>query len=957
MATTYLRVRTTGMRVPDNMGHSNAFSTEFDATGVKVLSIDGKNAGGSTLSIANILTMRYVLDGVDLSGSLGPPFTYSWDATSLAGVHAIQAEVLTDLNPGFDLWYGVPSMVFGSLVTGAQTLPIFAAYALASPGGSGAVDALWSDVVYHSYAGGGAPSPLSAPRTIPYISYTTVDTAALLLASGPWTVEPVTNTHHVFWESVLTIRFKANGQPYVGNWYQQSAQISPDAIPGVKKDLQRDGTRGIGTVSPYSTFVSWPGRPGYWLGIDLPGRLFEFEETGEVTTLMGQVKDEFEVTSVRGTFQNGIWNGPNDLCFSVIDANYGFIADTEDHCIQIVNLATATAKVLCGTKGVKGFRGEATDPGGGTLFNRPNSICSHGPHSGKEHIYLADRDNYAIRFTNTFLVPDEVPTVTTLTLMPAPPFVVRWDSAFNIIISTWTASNVYRWRWSTNSLELIISKPLGLGPAGGISWLWLDVDRKGLLGPVDDIFYVYSIASSASMARIAGDGSRANMLLGGGPLLQGPLFLVTDASGHYTWPVAIAHGSPVLSDPTVEESKLLTAGFGSVGPMLYRPIIAANGDITTANVDSTNYSAGHSVHRWRRQNSLKYGKRMYNRLGNKIADEIAELNDTNAEAWFQANIKPGGTATEFKQWIYFVRCNSSRFFRDGANVRYNVDAGTGLTLGGPPDAPPPNPPTVDTPILSGSTAVTGTGTQPATVTGHVNTSSVGTTSVQSTLLWSKAVAALSGGSTVNAKQTVGTQTSGFSNFVIVADPIPPGDPPVVLFHDDFMRDNAPFLGAGRTAFAGRWGIADNVVVSNPTRTRLRVNRTAEEFLTPDYRVHCAITPKSGLGLGGVVARVRDRLNFYALYLRVDTNKVILQYGDTVLGSQYTPPGDALIFDTAYSLRLTASGTTITGEFSTNSGAHWNTAESVTDTNLPGPGSAGLVGYASGSVVEYDDFFF
>ena len=87
---------------------------------------------------------------------------------------------------------------------------------------------------------------------------------------------------------------------------------------------------------------------------------------------------------------------------------------------------------------------------------------------------------------------------------------------------------------------------------------------------------------------------------------------------------------------------------------------------------------------------------------------------------------------------------------------------------------PPPPPTVDTPIIAGSTSVSGTGAMGATVEVFVDDMSVGTTTVESSNTWTLALTqALTADQVVKANQTVDGVASEFSTPVMVVQPPPP----------------------------------------------------------------------------------------------------------------------------------------------------------------------------------------
>src|ERR1019366_5872138 len=131
-------------------------------------------------------------------------------------------------------------------------------------------------------------------------------------------------------------------------------------------------------------------------------------------------------------------------------------------------------------------------------------------------IYVADKDNSAVRA----IAPDGGATRTIVSAAQGidQPFCVRFDSHNNIITVDTPTGQIKHL-----DLTTAVITPIG-APIGGTGWQWLDVDRYGNVGPLNDIFLANGFGpDNQSTYRMSADGTR-----------------VSDwGSGHYPWAICI----------------------------------------------------------------------------------------------------------------------------------------------------------------------------------------------------------------------------------------------------------------------------------------------------------------------------------------------------------------------------------------------------------------------------------
>ena len=708
-------------------GNQQAVTLKVTAAPI-VLRVDAKTEGmtGADLTGASV---QYFLDEQPLSSVVTGPATgtaqFAWTWTPPAGfkgVHVLQAKVVTG-GPVGAVYKSFGTMVFGAVHTGAQRLPALSPFTTA--GTSLSASAEKPEVAWFQYPGTPPVLPSLPLRGI-LAPYPPANPQALISAAG-WVVEPLTNAGHGYSAAVPSLCYE-NGQPWVCKHYQQAGNLSFVAAESVVADLHTDGPRGTNVVSPYNTCVPTPERPGYGTCVDLSGRVTNIGPTGYVHTIVGpwQACDTCPV-EWRGDFAGGLrFNTPNDINYDFVDKTILYVADTGNHRIARIDLKTTPPKIttLAGGAG----RGYLDGPGLTAKFNEVYSVISHGPHPcpGRPefndciHLYAGDMRNGAIRLLDLHR-QGEIPVVSTIiggpTKLPPVdaayatpanyvqtcdqaacsvnwPMVVRWDSNFNLIIGETTTGAIRRYNWSTKQLELITIRPGGKRTEFP-GWLWLDVDRRGEVGPKDDILWGTSVTSSGDLFRISADGTRISQMDGSGNLQEGQGRYVPDFPGHYAWMISIIWG------------KLWLSGYGSVGIREARPFTAA--DHQTA-LNTTYYNSGRTIMGDHAEVSALYGGKGWNRLGLKTWDEQANLADADLKTWLRSLI-PTLTDDQVLRAMYYIRWNSLRAMAEPILVGQVMGPGTPL----PPQPPPQYTVTIAT-VGQGTTSGAGTFPSGATPT-------------------------------------------------------------------------------------------------------------------------------------------------------------------------------------------------------------------------------------------------
>lgn len=653
------------------------------------------NRYGHTIAV-NDLRYAYTLNGRSISPILNAGDSFNWDTTNTAdGGHAIGMVIVDGAGSSTDLRnYRAYSTGFyvqnqPGPVTGPVRIPTFGNTFSSVLLGS-TPDYLTVDPT--SQLPGATPAPLTPVYTAP-VSQQTGRFADPLDAHGNanWFVEPLTQSNTGLYQGDPGLYLTRDGNPMIRNFYPQITDDSTESADGVLRQNTRPGERNDNLVSPYATYTPIPDGPGYY-GVDLAGWIYKVDETGKVTTIAGRevipdvIPYDFNDKTIDqqqladhqvrwvGDFGHEPGHGhggqsgadavvpckadhihkapplcnPHDIVVDPRDSKVLYVADTDNHVITKIdmNMDPPKLSIFAGTKQTAGDdNGETT-----TKFNRPTSITM----ADDGTMYVADNGNNAIKK----IAPDG--TVTTLTSGLDGPFVVRLDSAGDIVFGENPSSKIKRLDIASNTITEI---------ADGFdsNWVWLDVDRKGNVGPVDDILFATATggANNAHMYRVSKNGDRIDEFLPNqntrGSLNQGPADVTGDGHGHYPWVLTIDD----------EEAKILTHGFGNVGLRTVR--LRNEDDPTSATYNHSAYRRGQDV--FRNGSALGFpvdarpsftalrGQSGHNLIGLPTFDELALYEDQALADYIRGGFggavpRPEITCGDMDALIYYIRMNS-----------------------------------------------------------------------------------------------------------------------------------------------------------------------------------------------------------------------------------------------------------------------------------------------------------
>jgi hypothetical protein len=280
-------------------------------------------------------------------------------------------------------------------------------------------------------------------------------------------------------------------------------------------------------------------------------------------------------------------------------------------------------------------------------------------------MYVVDHENNAIRRISPAGVVSTVARNTTR--VPLAPYVVRLDSAGQLIVGELSSGFVRRINPSNGTIDVI-----GYVPNCRSDWTWIDVDWRGNVGPVDDILLACSTGGRQHTYRMAKDGTRLVEWprAGGGPQ-SGRLPDVLEPSGHYSWVVAIDD----------EEARILYMGTSNMGLRLLRlaqaddPRFGGNRDtalqvINRAQAILRNGTVAGFPFGIRPSFTALRGMTGHGFLG-QIAnfDDLAALSDSALAAYIQNGFggsvpRPELTGADLAALMYYVRLNSTRGARE-----------------------------------------------------------------------------------------------------------------------------------------------------------------------------------------------------------------------------------------------------------------------------------------------------
>lgn len=508
---------------------------------------------------------------------------------------------------------------------------------------------------------------------------------------GNWFVECLTGPGQGLYTAVPTV-FEDPQNPGLLSVSQVNLQNSNRSETATPRTVERNlwpGERGDNVITPYLTAVPTPRAvptdPTLWTCVDLSGWMFHVTATGKVISAVGPSLPSTVLPAlggtrktVSGTFVNGPFNGPNDLCFDPNIPTIIYVADTFNQRIAKVH-ETAPGVVSVTTY----YTGGLLDP---------YSVYAEADGT----LIVADRGNNRVVAIPQVGGPGG--TAGTLAVIASglgAPMVVRPFSDGNICVAehggTSRLLEMNRGTGAVVQIDLIRTQQ---GAQVTTEWIWMDVDDHGTCGPVDDIAVVI-FASYQTLKRTSRDGTFKSYVQRGSTLQQGPLALCSDPQGHYPWAVA-------FSDT---EAKWVFTGGGSTQLRQWRRFDAS--DVTT--VDHSRYQRGRQV--WA-STADQTKPSIWLTAGhggghNFLGLETTETLDAMSWVDFAAWLRGGGngsvprvlTDAQVQDARYYVKRNARRGLRDAT-----VDAiGHAAPPPGEP-APPPDPPTVTRTVAAGITA-------------------------------------------------------------------------------------------------------------------------------------------------------------------------------------------------------------------------------------------------------------
>lgn len=530
------------------------------------------------------------------------------------------------------------------------------------------------------------PYPAPRPTSVPWVTRNSPSWAGSVTGRdwNQWFIEPVEHQAHDLYEELPMFVRRADGSVAVGWKYDQVYSNVADSVDGVTRHVNYDGPRNDALVSPYSTYAQKPGTND-WYGIDIAGRLVLLEANGTVTTLAGPVtrrdvvplQDPLSPTGVGsttvstaqivaankvtiGSFEGGLlFNGPSDLAVDPTNASILYVADSLNHRIAKVDLSTTPVSVTT-YAGTPHVAGQVDGPRLQARFNMPTSVAF----GATGDLYVTDNGRPgAVRE-----IEPDTGLVSTLPASPAvnQPLVVRVDPQGDFVIAQSSTKTVHRLSKTTGAYTQ-------LGPSFGAtldSWIWLDVDRAGTMGPVGDILVAFSVGQGrAEIWRLSADGTTVRQHAGGtGPLYQGPLSIVVDAGGHYSWAIAVSS----------TEARMITSGFGSLGVSVWRRLLP--GDPTYRSFLNNDYSFwlnGQNIYTrgtiaggpTRPSFVLLRGLNGLGALGLPNFDEMAYWSDAQLADYIHAGMggevsRPEITGGNLCDLIFYIRMTSIRAMRE-----------------------------------------------------------------------------------------------------------------------------------------------------------------------------------------------------------------------------------------------------------------------------------------------------
>ncbi len=567
-----------------------------------------------------------LLDSQGTETSLGGPLkgsdSVSLDTTKLAdGQYVIAIELL---DGDLDLWHPWNLILtvdnHAGPVTGPQQLAAvgtrgtYARWNL--PGGALGVDWVTVDGPSHNPT---EPYPfkiVDPPQT--------EAERDVLIPISSWVSEPLTKTYSYREEVDRFQALTPDGHPFIsgkmvkGEKYAEGGR-APSLITA-EKYVGFDGPRNNNQVSDSSHYTPDPNSTGF-IGVEASGRVFRVDRDGTVTTLFGprrksgvipyQVEADVSAAQLESQQEEFIGaydvplDNPWDLTFDPLDSNILYIADLNNHRIAKIDFSQAvpTLSTLVGQAGQAGFVDGNADT---ARFNGPISVTAD-PTTGV--LYVSDRYNHSIRQVdrdgNVSTVvgkgPDSVPNRAVLNqqilqvgsknaFLPDSvsfqdatiyyPYAIRIDSQGNLLISEGVVSAIRRLDLTTHAVEKV-----RIVAEWGIADNWFEVDRRGNIGPVDDMFIAEGQVGG-QFIRMSKDGSRYDNM-------NDALFVLTgDPPGTYNSGYGAAGSHSLTWSMIIDDN---SAALGVVSHhrtsfTLLRP--RQPGDVSTSMIDNGAFTNG-----------------------------------------------------------------------------------------------------------------------------------------------------------------------------------------------------------------------------------------------------------------------------------------------------------------------------------------------------------------------------
>ncbi len=549
--------------------------------------------------------------------------------------------------------------------------------------------------------------------------------------SSKWFLESLLHANTFLYEDIPGFVRTPGGHLVSDGFYAQSGPTAE--APAHNSYSFLSGSRGQATISPYSTFIPVPGEDTGWYGIDISGRMFLLTNQGQVTTIAGydtrdipfDRRDETIPLKVRrdgqarlvGTFDE-FFTKSTDLTVDPMNSKIIYVADAGNDRIAKVDFSNTSGKIglfqpnpivttYAGIFGVPGHRDGQREQ---ALFDDPYSIDM----DSNGMMYVADRKNNAIRKidrdgnvttiaggptappvpyspTHNIGGNDNIPVRDRLTKNApflqatiALPQVLRVDSLDNVIIAEDFTRAVRRLNFSNHMVELIDFMP----DSNWGTWVWLEVDVNGTIGPKDDI--LVAMARSLGIDRRNPQASHSNVEIyrfsqtgaypphqavpagGWGKVsntFHGYVGNVLEAMTHYPWGVAIDDS----------EARIITTGIGSSGIYSLRPLQSKD----PTEYDHRRYMEGKSIYIagsvWnfpfniRPGFSMLHGARGFNTFGESVLnfDDMALLPE---------NVRPTHPDGKPDSRAFTNNVDIARFLRNGTDGKIKRPELTGKDL-------------------------------------------------------------------------------------------------------------------------------------------------------------------------------------------------------------------------------------------------------------------------------------